>query len=108
MEMDGHWITVGTPDAIPLAEAAVARRAGASGDERGARAARLLDPARRAFLPTLADALLAGALVPGFRFDGDPLALADVTIYVPTRRAARELRGVFVDALGGAARRSCR
>jgi len=25
MEMDGHWITVGTPDAIPLAEAAVAR-----------------------------------------------------------------------------------
>jgi len=25
LEMDGHWITVGTPDAIPLAEAAVAR-----------------------------------------------------------------------------------
>jgi MurNAc alpha-1-phosphate uridylyltransferase len=25
VEMDGHWITVGTPDAIPLAEAAVAR-----------------------------------------------------------------------------------
>ena len=25
MRMDGHWITVGTPDAIPLAEAAVAR-----------------------------------------------------------------------------------
>ena len=25
MVMDGHWITVGTPDAIPLAEAAVAR-----------------------------------------------------------------------------------
>ncbi len=25
MTMDGHWITVGTPDAIPLAEAAVAR-----------------------------------------------------------------------------------
>jgi N-acetyl-alpha-D-muramate 1-phosphate uridylyltransferase len=25
MPMDGHWITVGTPDAIPLAEAAVAR-----------------------------------------------------------------------------------
>ena len=36
------------------------------------------------FLPTLAEALLAGRLVPGFRFDGDPLALADVTIYVPT------------------------
>lgn len=25
LKMDGHWITVGTPDAIPLAEAAVAR-----------------------------------------------------------------------------------
>jgi MurNAc alpha-1-phosphate uridylyltransferase len=25
MKMDGHWITVGTPDAIPLAEATVAR-----------------------------------------------------------------------------------
>ncbi len=25
MQMDGHWITVGTPDAIPLAEAAIAR-----------------------------------------------------------------------------------
>ena len=53
------------------------------------------------FLPTLADALLVGRLVPGFRFDGDPLALADVTIYVPTRRAARALRGAFVDSLGG-------
>ncbi|TIP12414.1 double-strand break repair protein AddB [Mesorhizobium sp.] len=53
------------------------------------------------FLPTLADALLSGRLVPGFRFDGDPLALADATIYVPTRRAARALRGVFVDRLGG-------
>ncbi|QPC89518.1 double-strand break repair protein AddB [Mesorhizobium sp. INR15] len=51
------------------------------------------------FLPTLAEALLGGHLVPGFRFDGDPLALADVTIYVPTRRAARALRGVFVDSL---------
>ncbi|UVK39439.1 double-strand break repair protein AddB [Mesorhizobium sp. AR10] len=53
------------------------------------------------FLPTLAQALLAGQLVPGFRFDGDPLTLADVTIYVPTRRAARALRGAFVDSMGG-------
>ena len=37
----------------------------------------------------------------GFRHDGSPLALADVTIYVPTRRAARELRSSFVDKLGG-------
>ncbi|MER8436521.1 double-strand break repair protein AddB [Mesorhizobium sp. M1393] len=53
------------------------------------------------FLPTLAEALLSGRLVSDFRFDGDPLALADATIYVPTRRAARALRGVFVDRLGG-------
>ncbi|RJT42353.1 double-strand break repair protein AddB [Mesorhizobium waimense] len=58
-------------------------------------------PSGAPFLPTLAEALLAGRLVPGFRFDGDPLALADVTIYVPTRRAARALRGAFVDHLGG-------
>ena len=54
------------------------------------------------FLPTLAKALLSGTLVPGFRVDGDdPLALAGATIYVPTRRAARALRGAFVDLLGG-------
>jgi ATP-dependent helicase/nuclease subunit B len=53
------------------------------------------------FLPTLAIALLSGALIPGFRFDGDPLALASVTLYVPTRRAARELRNVFVELMGG-------
>lgn len=52
------------------------------------------------FLPTLARALLSGELVPGFRSDGDPLALAAATIYVPTRRAARELRSIFVDELG--------
>jgi len=49
------------------------------------------------FLPALADALADGTLVPGFRVGADPQALADVTIYVPTRRAARELRTVFVE-----------
>jgi ATP-dependent helicase/nuclease subunit B len=58
-------------------------------------------PAGVPFLPTLAQALLAGNLVPGFSFDGDPLALASATIFVPTRRAARELRSVFVDLAGG-------
>ena len=53
------------------------------------------------FLPKLAEAFLDGRLVPGFRFDGDPLSLADTTFYVPTRRAARELRSVFVDRMGG-------
>lgn len=53
------------------------------------------------FLPTLADSLLDGRLVPGFRWTGQPLALAAATIFVPTRRAARELRSVFVERLGG-------
>ncbi|MGY6709902.1 MAG: double-strand break repair protein AddB [Rhizobiaceae bacterium] len=55
------------------------------------------------FLPALAKALLSGRLVPDFVPNDDPLALADVTIYLPTRRAARELRSVFVDLLGGRA-----
>ena len=55
------------------------------------------------FLATLVDALLSGRLVPGFSLDRDPAALADVTIYLPTRRAARTLRASFVAALGGRA-----
>ncbi|MCR4265702.1 double-strand break repair protein AddB [Nitratireductor sp. ZSWI3] len=55
------------------------------------------------FLPAMADALLDGRLVSGFRFDGDPLALADVTVYLPTRRAARALRSVLVEKLEGGA-----
>ncbi|MDQ6434209.1 double-strand break repair protein AddB [Mesorhizobium sp. LHD-90] len=53
------------------------------------------------FLPALAEALVDGHLVPDFRPGADPLALADVTIYVPTRRAARELRTIFVERTGG-------
>ncbi len=49
------------------------------------------------FLKTLADALCDGKLISGFRDNGDPLSLADVTIYVPTRRAARALRSVFAE-----------
>jgi ATP-dependent helicase/nuclease subunit B len=52
------------------------------------------------FLPTLVETLLSGRLVPGFRFDGDPLALAGATIFVPTRRAARALRAEFAAAIG--------
>jgi ATP-dependent helicase/nuclease subunit B len=55
------------------------------------------------FLPTLAEALLSGKIVPGFGLDDDPLKLADATIYVPTRRAARALRSAFVDQAGGRA-----
>ncbi|WP_018689722.1 double-strand break repair protein AddB [Ahrensia kielensis] len=52
------------------------------------------------FLATLAKALCDGDLIAGFAHDGDPLSLAKVTIYVPTRRAARELRSAFLDHLG--------
>lgn len=59
-------------------------------------------PASLPFLKTLAEALLDGRLVPGFAYDpARPLMLADATVYVPTRRAARVLRSEFVDLLGG-------
>lgn len=54
------------------------------------------------FLKTLAESLCDGRLTPAFRYDpADPLSLAKVTIYVPTRRSARVLRSEFVDLLGG-------
>ena len=53
------------------------------------------------FLPALAEAVLSGRLVPDSAPRGDPLALAATTIYVPTRRAARELRSAFVELAGG-------
>ncbi len=52
------------------------------------------------FLETLAESLLSGKVVPGFAAPDNPLALADATIFVPTRRAARALRQVFVDRIG--------
>lgn len=54
------------------------------------------------FLRVLARSLCEGRLVESFRHDpADPLSLASVTIYLPTRRAARVLRSEFVDLLGG-------
>ena len=54
------------------------------------------------FLKTLAASLCDGRLSEGFRHDpDDPLSLANVTIFVPTRRSARVLRSEFVDLLGG-------
>lgn len=53
------------------------------------------------FLETLAHALMKGQLVKGFNHDrSDPLSLADATIFVPTRRAARALRSQFCDLIG--------
>ncbi len=57
-------------------------------------------PSGAPFLETLAKALIEGELVQGFKPGNDPLALATVTIYVPTRRAARALRSVFAELSG--------
>jgi ATP-dependent helicase/nuclease subunit B len=59
-------------------------------------------PAGLPFLKTLAATLCDGRLTALFRHEpDDPLSLAKVTIYLPTRRAARVLRSEFVDLLGG-------
>ncbi len=56
-------------------------------------------PASAPFLPTLIEALTGGGL--GFRLADDPLALAAVTLYLPTRRACRLARDAFLDGLKG-------
>jgi ATP-dependent helicase/nuclease subunit B len=59
-------------------------------------------PASVPFLPTLIRALMDGTLVPGFApaHDRDPLALAGATIYLPTRRACRLARDMFLEVSG--------
>ena len=58
-------------------------------------------PASAPFLRVLVDALRAGRLVPGFPASRDPLELARATLYLPTRRACRLARDVFLDRLDG-------
>jgi ATP-dependent helicase/nuclease subunit B len=53
-------------------------------------------PASAPFAETLARGLIA-------RLGDDPLALAEVTIYLPTRRATRALAETFAKVMGGAA-----
>ena len=56
-------------------------------------------PASAKFLPVLIDALRGGRLVPGFPASQDPLELARATIFLPTRRACRLAREVFLEEL---------
>jgi ATP-dependent helicase/nuclease subunit B len=58
-------------------------------------------PASAPFLPALITALREGRLVPGFPAGRDPLELARLTLYLPTRRACRLARQVFLDTLAG-------
>jgi len=55
------------------------------------------------FLKTFAVALLEGRVVEGFSRDLGPLEMAEATIYVPTRRAAKALADEFSRALGRSA-----
>src|SRR5262249_56203327 len=60
-------------------------------------------PASAPFVPVLIRALLDGKLVGGFPSGNDPLALANATLYLPTRRACRLARDQFLDVTGGEA-----
>ena len=60
-------------------------------------------PASTPFLAVLIDALRAGKLVRGFPASADPLELSRATLYLPTRRACRLAREVFLDRLEGEA-----
>ncbi|MFO1117259.1 MAG: double-strand break repair protein AddB [Beijerinckiaceae bacterium] len=55
-------------------------------------------PAGARFLPSFVAALRSGGIVPGLSQADGPLALADATIFVPTRRAARALLTEFAQA----------
>lgn len=50
------------------------------------------------FLALLVDAILTGRIFPEFLPERDPQILSTLTIYVPNRRAARELTTCFLDA----------
>src|SRR3954470_18932353 len=60
-------------------------------------------PSSAPFLPTLIRALMKGELIPGFPSAADPLALANATLFLPTRRACALARDAFLDVLGVAA-----
>jgi ATP-dependent helicase/nuclease subunit B len=59
-------------------------------------------PVGCAFLPTLAEELLAGRIIEGF--PRSPADLAEATIFLPTRRAARALTDILAQSGDGTAR----
>src|SRR5712672_1314529 len=56
-------------------------------------------PVSAPFLRTVIAALVDGRLVDGFEARKDPLNLARATLYLPTRRAGRLAREIFLDVL---------
>jgi ATP-dependent helicase/nuclease subunit B len=57
-------------------------------------------PASAPFLRTVIAALVDGRLVNGFEARAHPENLAQATLYLPTRRAGRMVREIFLDELG--------
>src|ERR1700730_17018979 len=57
-------------------------------------------PASAPFLRTVIAALVDGGLVTGFNARAHPERLAQATLYLPTRRAGRMAREIFLDVLG--------
>src|SRR3984893_10843429 len=57
-------------------------------------------PASAPFLRTVIAALVDGDLVEGFNARARPERLAQATLYLPTRRAGRMAREIFLDVLG--------
>src|ERR1700736_816421 len=51
------------------------------------------------FLRTVITALVDGRLVAGFEARNDPARLANATLYLPTRRAGRLAREIFLEVL---------
>ena len=60
-------------------------------------------PASARFVPVLIAALRDGRLIPGFPGSSDPLELSRATLYLPTRRACRLARDVFLGTPDGSA-----
>jgi ATP-dependent helicase/nuclease subunit B len=57
-------------------------------------------PLSAPFLRSVIAALVDGALVDGFEARSEPARLAQATLYLPTRRAGRLAREIFLDVLG--------
>jgi ATP-dependent helicase/nuclease subunit B len=57
-------------------------------------------PSSAPFLRTVIEALVDGRLVEGFGARAEPEQLAQATLYLPTRRAGRMAREIFLDVLG--------
>lgn len=57
-------------------------------------------PSSAPFLRTLLEALVDGRLIEGFRARAEPERLAQATLYLPTQRACRMAREIFLDVMG--------